>query len=261
MPVKAIFFDIDGTLLSFQTHRISPGTIHAFKLLHGKGISTFIASGRPKVLIPSLPVRFDGYITVNGGYCFLGDGSDEGAVVINEPLDNGDQQRWLDYVEERNIVTMLFSRHEMFVNRISEQANRLRNQLEFKMPPMISIREMREEQAYQFIAMIPAQQDAEVLNLLPHCRLPRWHPFFSDLIPSCSSKARGIEAVAKHLGLQCSELMAFGDGGNDVEMLEYVGMGVAMGNAAAAVKEHADYVTTSVDDEGILNALQELKVI
>lgn len=259
--IKAIFFDIDGTLLSFQTHRISPGTIRAFEMLHRQGIRTFISSGRPKVLIPDMPVSFDGYITVNGGYCFLGDGSDDSSVVVNEPLDATDQQRWLDYVEEHDIVTMLFSRHEMFANRISEAAAKLRDQLEFKMPPLISTEEMRAKRAYQFIAMIPARQDAEVLELLPHSRLPRWHPVFSDLIPSCNSKAKGIEAITARLGLQRDELMAFGDGGNDVEMLEYVGTGVAMGNAADHVKAHADFVTTSVDDEGILHALTTLKVI
>lgn len=259
--IKAIFFDIDGTLLSFRTHRISPGTIHAFEMLHRKGVCTFISSGRPKVLIPALPVRFDGYITVNGGYCFLGEGGDENSVVVDEPMDAADQQRWLDYVERHDLVTMLFGSHDMFANRISEAAMRLRDQLEFRLPPIISMAEMRKKQAYQFIAMIPAQQDAEVQELLPHSRLPRWHPAFSDLIPSCSSKAKGIEAIASRLGLQRSELMAFGDGGNDVEMLEYVGLGVAMGNAADQVKAHADFVTTSVDAEGILRALTDLKVI
>ena len=76
-----------------------------------------------------------------------------------------------------------------------------------------------------------------------------------------NSKAVGIESVLRHFGLDRSECIAFGDGGNDIEMLEYCGIGVAMGNADDTVKQHADHVTTSVDDEGIEQALIDLHII
>ncbi len=254
--IKAVFFDIDGTLLSFRTHTVSPGTIEAFEALHRQGIYTFIASGRPPKLIAPMPVQFDGAITMNGGYCYVGH-----HVVLDNPLHPDDTVRWLRYVEEHNLVTMLFGSHEIYVNHIDAAAERLRNQLEFAMPPRLSIEEMTRCKAYQFIAMMPARQDAEVLALLPHCRLPRWHPAFSDLIPHNSSKAEGIEHVIRHLGLRREETLAIGDGANDIEMLHYAGIGVAMGNATDEVKRHADHVTTDVDHEGILLALKTLKII
>ena len=79
--IRAAFFDIDGTLLSFKTHKVSEGTIRAFDSLHRKGIRTFISSGRPMVLIPEMPVSFDGYVTMNGGYCFVGDN-----VLLQRPI-------------------------------------------------------------------------------------------------------------------------------------------------------------------------------
>lgn len=79
--IKAAFFDIDGTLLSFKTHVVSSGTVRAFEALHAQGVRTFIASGRPKVLIPDMPVSFDGYVTMNGGYCFVGD-----QVLLRNPI-------------------------------------------------------------------------------------------------------------------------------------------------------------------------------
>ncbi len=254
--IKAIFFDIDGTLLSFRTHQVSPGTIEAFDSLRRNGIYTFIASGRPPKLIAPMPIQFDGAITMNGGYCHVGN-----HVVLDNPLHPDDTAHWLRYVEEHNIVTMLFGSHEICVNRIDAAAEKLRNQLEFAMPPLLSIEEMTQRQAYQFIAMMPQQRDAEVLQLLPHCRLPRWHPAFSDLIPANSSKAEGIEAVVRHLGIRREETIAIGDGANDIEMLDYAGIGVAMGNASDEVKQHADYVTTDADHEGIYQALKALKVI
>ena len=254
--IKAIFFDIDGTLLSYGTHRVLPSTIDAFDILRRKGIKTVISSGRPLMLIPQMPVDFDGYITVNGGYCFVGN-----QVLLRNAIDSDDSLRWLDYVEKNDLTTMCFTEREMFINRIDHVAEAMRNQLGFEMPPVLPLSEMRGRETYQFIAVQPAEKDAEVLGTLSHCRMPRWHPLFTDLIPEGSSKAVGIECLLKHFDIRREETMAFGDGANDIEMLDYVGTGVAMGNAADIVKAHADYVTDSSDDDGIANALTRLGII
>ena len=253
---KAIFFDIDGTLLSYNTHRVLPGTVQAFEALHRQGILTFISSGRPKILIPDLPVHFDGYITVNGGYVFCGN-----EVLLRCPISTDDCRRWLHYVEKKQLTTMCFTAHEMYINRIDDATRTLQQRLKFQLPPMLPLDQMQGKEAYQFIAMQPADADAEALQSLSHCRMPRWHPAFTDVIPDNSSKAVGIECIMNHYGIRREETMAFGDGENDVEMLEYVNCGIAMGNATDSVKRHADFVTDSADNEGILKALQQLKII
>ncbi|MCQ2260335.1 MAG: Cof-type HAD-IIB family hydrolase [Bacteroidales bacterium] len=255
--IKAAFFDIDGTLLSFKTHKVSQGTVRAFHKLHNKGIRTFISSGRPQVLIPEMPVTFDGYVTMNGGYCFVGD-----KVLLKNPIPQQETERWLAYAEERGLCTMIFTEKQMFVNTLDDpMGNAIRDQLDFEMPPLLPIAQMHGQETYQIIAVMDADKDQEVLDMLPHCRLPRWHPHFSDLINRDNSKAAGIESILRHFGLNRDECIGFGDGGNDIEMLEYCGIGVAMGNASDEVKAHADYVTTSVDDEGIEHALSELKIV
>lgn len=255
--IKAAFFDIDGTLLSFKTHRVSEGTIKAFEALHRKGIHTFISSGRPMILIPELPVLFDGYITMNGGYCFVGD-----TVLLKNPIPQKETDNWLRYAERERICTMIFTEHEMYVNTLSDPiANAIRDQLEFEMPPMLETRLMMGRETYQIIAVMPPSRDAEVLDFLPHCRLPRWHPEFSDLVNVDNSKATGIDCILHHYGIDRNECIGFGDGGNDIEMLDYCGIGVAMGNADDTVKQHADYVTSSVDEEGIERALTNLEII
>lgn len=257
MNIRAAFFDIDGTLLSFRTHKVSPGTVHAFDRLHNQGILTFISSGRPKVLIPDMPVHFDGYITMNGGYCFVGN-----EILLENPIPQDETDRWLRYAQKNGICTMIFTEHEMFVNRLDDPvANAIRNQLEFTMPPQLDIGKMLGRKCYQIITVMPPEKDAEVAAMLPHCRLPRWHPAFSDLVHRDNSKAIGIQAVLNRFGIDRSECIGFGDGGNDIEMLEYCGIGVAMGNASDDVKSHADFVTTSVDDEGILTALEQLGIL
>ena len=70
-----------------------------------------------------------------------------------------------------------------------------------------------------------------------------------------------MDKFISHFGIKLEETMAFGDGGNDIDMIKHAGIGVAMGNARDEVKAAADYVTTSVDDNGILNALIELNIL
>ena len=74
-------------------------------------------------------------------------------------------------------------------------------------------------------------------------------------------KVVGIEKMLEHHGITKEEIIAFGDGENDLEMLAFAGVGVAMGNADEEVKEVADYVTTDIDDDGIWNACKHFNLI
>ncbi len=254
--IKAIFFDIDGTLLSYNSHNVSASTVEACAELKQKGVRIFVSSGRPMVLIPDMPISFDGYVTVNGGYCFVGD-----EVVMRKPIDSGDCKRWLEYVQKEGKTTMCFTEKEMYINKIDPITQALRDQLGFTMPPIRPLEEMCGKEVFQFIAIQPKEEDEKILEMLPHCRMPRWHSVFTDVIPTGSSKAEGIEQILNHFGLKREESMAFGDGENDIEMLDYVGCSVAMGNAADIVKQHANYVTEDADHDGIANELNRLGIL
>lgn len=251
--IKAAFFDIDGTLLSFKTHRVSEGTIRAFSTLHNHDVHTFISSGRPMILIPEMPVDFEGYITMNGGLVFT-----KQQKLLSNPIPSEDSSHWVDFAKEHNICTMAFTADGMMASQINEIGMKVREQLEFQMPPVVPVEEMRNHEAYQIIALMPAMMDKEVAALLPHCRLPRWHPAFTDIVANGNSKAAGMDAICRHFGIRQEETIAFGDGGNDIEMLQWSGIGVAMGNADDKVKAAADMVTTDVDNEGIENAVNRL---
>ena len=96
---------------------------------------------------------------------------------------------------------------------------------------------------------------------MKHSVTTRWHPEFTDIVPENISKAEGISRVIAGYGIGREEVMAFGDGGNDVEMIEYAGIGVAMGNALPDVRKHADYVTSTVDEDGIVAALRHFRIL
>ena len=251
--IKAAFFDIDGTLLSFSSHRVSRGTIRAFDRLHQAGVRTFLSTGRPEVLIPQMPVSFEAKITMNGALVFT-----ENETLLSNPIPDSELQAWLDIAKDKHLCTMIFTKDNMFLSQPNEIGLKLRNQLEFEMPPVVDIDSLRHETAYQIIAIMPGEMDGPVSEILPHCRLPRWHPYFTDIVAHDNSKARGMEAICQHYGIHQEETMAFGDGANDIEMLEWAGIGIAMGNADEAVKKHADRVTTDVDNEGIETAVNKI---
>ena len=113
----------------------------------------------------------------------------------------------------------------------------------------------------QVCTAVNLEQEKEIMPQLPGCASARWYPTFCDITSATADKARGIRAMADYLGFDISETMAFGDGGNDRPMLCAAGIGVAMGNAVDEVKAHADYVTSTVDEDGVWNALRHFDII
>ena len=89
----------------------------------------------------------------------------------------------------------------------------------------------------------------------------RWTDVFADVVPLSSSKSDGIDLLCERYGIDKSQTMAIGDGGNDIDMLRYAAVGVAMGQASDEVKAAADYVTSNVDDDGVARALIHLGLL
>ena len=106
-----------------------------------------------------------------------------------------------------------------------------------------------------------AQEAKEFIKDLPDCKISQWNPCAYDVIPKQGGKTAGIESILKHYGIKKEEIMAFGDAENDIEMLQYAQIGVAMGNADDEVKEAADYVTDMVDSDGIYKALKHFRIL
>ena len=118
-----------------------------------------------------------------------------------------------------------------------------------------------QQDVLQLTPFFPADYESELMSRMPQCVSGRLHPEFTDITANGADKGKGILAMAHHEGFDPSRTMAFGDGGNDTSMILQAGIGIAMGNAIDELKKQADYVTTSVDDNGILNALRHFKVI
>ncbi|MDR2774009.1 MAG: Cof-type HAD-IIB family hydrolase [Tannerella sp.] len=256
--IKAIFLDIDGTMVSFDTHRVPENTGKVLRDVRKKGVKVFVATGRHRSDINNLgDLEFDGYITLNGGYCFVGD-----KVIFKKPIPPGDVEAFIRYGEEVTHVPCFFVEAErVSADMEDEHVAAMMKLVKFEPRPIVPAREFINKEIFQMTAFFPVEREAEIMKHLPGCTATRWYPTFTDIVARGVDKSCGLEKIGAYFGFGVDEMMAFGDGGNDISMIKYAGTGIAMGNAGEEVKRFADYVTTSVDDDGIGHALRHFGVV
>lgn len=259
IEIKAVFFDIDGTLVSFETHQVPQSTIEALDALRKKGIKVVIATGRPLHDINNLgDLEFDGYITANGAYCVTKDKE----LLHSNLISTESKEKLLEYLKINPFPCLFVTEGESFLNYIDEQVISINKMVNLPAPAIAPVERVLECDIFQIDAFIDAKEEKFLIdNILTDCEGNRWHPAFVDLNVKGNNKATGIEAFLKHYNIKQEQTMAFGDGGNDISMLEYVALGVAMGNANDEVKAKADFVTLSVDNQGISHALKHFDIV
>lgn len=257
--IKAIFFDIDGTLVPMFKKEIPESTLYALDLARKKGIRLFVATGRAKIMTGFIRkcYDFDGYLTVNGQYCF-----DRNEKLLHYTTIRKDNiERLLPYIVRKNIPVVFVEKDYAFMNAQDDYFRSIQRANNIKpLPVKDPIRALHND-ILQLNAYIPESADNELMNQLPNCRSVRWTDRFADIIPEDGGKNKGIDAIIDYYGNRIEETMAFGDGNNDIDMIRHAGIGVAMGNASLKVKENADYITDAVDEDGIYNALKYFNVI
>ena len=256
----ALFFDIDGTLVSFKTHEIPASTILALTQAKANGHRVYIATGRPPVIITNLGAiehLIDGYITTNGALCFVGD-----TIVSRQPIPMQDVLTCVEDSKQKGYSLIIVGQRDVAVLDPTGDVNRIfRQMLAVKNLDKASpLEEVLKQDILQLTPFFPADYEPQLMVRLPQCISGRWHPEFTDITANGADKGKGILAIARHEGFNPSQTIAFGDGGNDTSMILQAGIGVAMGNAIDQLKQQADYVTTSVDDDGILNALRHFGI-
>ena len=260
--IKALFFDIDGTLVSFENHVIPVSAIEALDKAHKKGVKVFIATGRPKALINNLgPLEergiIDGYVTMNGAYCFVDD-----EIVFSQPIDHQSVVCIGKYAQEKGIACIFVPDKDIRVCNADDFLRQIfYERLHVDKMPETTFEEGWKGDVYQITPFFNIQQETEVMSKVSGVVGNRWHPGFTDITATGINKSHGVQLMAEHFKINKDEVICFGDGGNDISMLEYAGIGVALGNASDEVKSHADYITTHVDDNGVANAMKRFGII
>ena len=258
--IKTAFFDVDGTLVSFNTHKISELSKKAILTLKQKNIKVFVATGRALYQIDNLDnMEFDGYITFNGSACYI-----DKKEIYKITLNKNDIKSLCNYLENNNLPCSIMTSKdvytnthktiEMFYKMVNVNANVIDNFIEHIYNNIDDIFQMN----------IFADKDTEkniMNNILVNSTSSRWHPSFFDVNIKDIGKHIGIDKVIEYYGIKLEETIAFGDGENDISMIKHAHIGVAMGNADTRVKEIANYITDDVDNDGVYKALKHYGLI
>ena len=256
--IKAVFFDIDGTLISFKTHSMPESTQQALQALRKKGIRLFIATGRSPNMMPFMDkfFKFDGYVVLNGQYCYNTQG-----VIRKHTIDVEDIRKLKELIRIHNFPCLFIHAKGGTLNRIDERVRELYRVINHPLPEPASLDNVPENEVLQFVSFMPEGGESLITDNLRTVDMTRFLPICFDAIPKGGGKDAGIRAMLEHENILPEEVMAFGDGHNDIGMLTYAGIGVAMGDSEQIVKDNAAYITSSVDDDGILRALQHFRIL
>ena len=249
--IKAAFFDIDGTLLSHKTRSVPRSARAAMDMLHERGILCVAATGRQMCEMEKLPTAdlpFDAYITLNGQMIL----DAQKKILHGVPVTGPVRDFLVDAFVEKRFPISMVTRDKMYLNYVNDLVREVHESIISGLPP---VKPWSGEDIYQ-VCIYMKDEDKSLLDAISGaCEITRWHYGGFDVIAYGGGKIRGIQHFLEWHNLTREEIIAFGDGENDVEMLRFAGIGVAMGNAVPEAMAVADYVTADIDDDGIAKAL------
>ena len=255
--IKAAFFDLDGTLLSHTTKTVSAGTVAALNALRQKGIPCIAATGRHILEMDKLPIKqlhFDGYLTMNGQLML----DEKKEVLFGVPITGEAKALLLQLFESRALPVLLLEQDRIYLNHVDDVVIAAQETISTPIPELGMY---QGAPLYQACLYLPPEGHPCLEALRQQCQVTWWHSQGVDIVAKGGGKVAGIRRYLEANGIRREETIAFGDGHNDLEMLKFAGIGVAMGNAEEEVKAAADYVTASVDEEGVAKALKHFQLI
>ncbi|MEC2074050.1 Cof-type HAD-IIB family hydrolase [Alkalihalophilus marmarensis] len=257
MAYKIIFFDIDGTITNHEDGSISSKTKEAIKALKSKGLRVVAATGRPLSMCNEIrELGIDTFITANGAYVKHDD-----KVIHKVPMDKKIVQEVVEFAKAENRGLSFYS-EDFYMNGINDIHifRALKDTLSLNDYPKINELIFKEE-IYLMCLFADDEMVEKFIHKFPHLSFRRWHPFVLNVLQEDISKSLAIIKTLEYFNINKSEAIAFGDGENDIDMLELVGLGIAMGNGTDSLKKAADFVTHNSSEDGIAYALKKFGVI
>lgn len=262
--IRMVFFDIDDTIYSRFRDEVADGVEWAFSSLKARGIIPAIATGRARYIFPEKlkavldRVGVDYLVTINGQFNWRGE-----EQVSSYPTDPAAVRRITDYFDAKGIAVGYAGAEYMAVTQLTGALHRALDPitLNYRVEPAFP----QDNPVYQLIVFHDEAENEHVerSGILDGGRYKsvRWSPEGTDILDTQGSKIRGIHDVVKSRGLTLDNVMVFGDGLNDVEMLANAGFGVAIGDGHPDIRKHADYVSRPAMEGGVYHALVDLGLI
>ena len=272
LTIKAVFLDIDGTLLT-DKRSVSQSTIQVINTLKKKGIIVGLATGRgPRFVLQYMAsLSLDLAIVYNGQYIISRE-----QTLFDNPLSPDAIEGLVNYAQKNKLDLSFGTAAGVSGSGIMNAGS---GQLGYRISRMVPdalvdaiififnrlVRWVRpqkknewsslfQQPIYQMMMIVSEAETKKLAAEFPQLSITRSSPYSVDIISQGMSKLKGIEKAGDYYGFTTDQVMAFGDSTNDVEMLAGVRYSVAMGNGSKKVKDVASYVTASNNEDGIYQA-------
>lgn len=245
--IKIAFFDIDGTLIDMNTKRISEKTIYTLQQLKSNGVIICIATGRPPMGLPRFDhIEFDAFLTFNGSYCF-----NEKETIYSNPIPGEDIKALLKNASEMKRPVSIATLNRLAANGKDQDLIEYFSFAKAELEVADDFEQVAHEEIYQVMLGCRKEEYSQILKNTKNAKIAAWWDRAVDIIPANSGKGTGIQKILEYYHLEKEAAIAFGDGNNDIEMLEVVGTAVAMENASDQLKNIATDICGHVSEDGI----------
>lgn len=267
MNVKMIALDCDGTLLN-SNKQITNVTKDALAQAMVRGVKILLASARPfyrlKSILSTLGSNVEDQYTIafNGGLIM---NNTETAVILSQSFTVEQMKRIIEVGNQVGTMMFLYTQNAILANMDDPKYRKKNPDVDFRVVELHDI-DYAQTEIFKVAYVNKPEVTAQLKTNLPEDMYANFEisssvPQFVEFTRKGITKAYALELICEKMGINPKEVVAFGDEDNDLPMLNFAGFGVAMGNASQLVKEAADCVTTTNDEDGVAVALAHLGVI
>jgi Cof subfamily protein (haloacid dehalogenase superfamily) len=265
MQFKALALDLDGTLTNSRKE-VSDGNKEAVRDAIRRGTKIILASGRPEIGV--LPVAKDLDLFRLGGYILSYNGGKiidctSGRVIRSKAIPSDCHASICSAAKKFGIDLISYDTKSIIAENTESEYLKIEERCCCcKARKVDSLLEALPDPVIKFLAMASHEKLIPLKDFLNETLGDRIHAFFSEpfyleITAKGIEKASSLELLGESLGVRSDELIACGDGFNDISMLRYAGMGVVMGNASDEIKQYGDYIAPTNDDDGVAHVIRK----
>ena len=251
------FFDLDNTLLNAQT-KVDPEVADAMHQLAANNILPVISTGRNLFEIPGVMAAtgISTVVSANGDFVVY-----KGQPVYDATFSDTQASSLADYAKTFDESIVVLNDKGARINFNTDFAQGAYDSVNSTVPPVGAKEFWQTEPVYMMLVMTKGHDEDYRDKFGDQFTFYRNTPYSMDVVIKGNSKSHGIEELIKNAGLEGVPTYAFGDGNNDIPMLDFVDHAIAMGNSLEHVKPYAEFVTTANTDHGIVNGLRHFDLI
>lgn len=262
---KLVALDMDGTLLR-EDKTISDRTKKAISDAREMGTTVVLATGRPiegvRKVLKELDMLTDKDYVLSYNGALVQKTSDK-QVISKVALSGRDAFELYELSKELGVNIHIFSETLGLVTPKMSKYTEVEAEINDIEVKIIDMNTIKEDDVIIKVMMIDEPEilgpafDKLPKEIFEKYTVVRSTPYFLEFLNKEANKGVGVELLAKHLGINQDEIITMGDAGNDKHMIEYAGLGVAMGNAFDEIKEIANYITDTNENDGVAKTIEK----